>query len=357
MRRGSAISIRVKASRSICTSPIAVKSARTAAATPRWRGATMSSPAIAAPSSAKSRSWLVLSKERPAVARLHWGGGTPSILGLDGLQSVVAALRRHFPFDAGFEHAIELDPRYVTAGLAEGLAELGITRASLGIQDINPLVQAAIGRLQPLVRVEAAVKRLRRAGIGNLSFDLMYGLPLQTLESIRKTCASVAALSPDRIACFGYAHLPRLKANQRRIDEARASLPGPAHRSGRSDRKRACASWLCEDRHRSFCEARRRAALSQRRPASCIAISRVIPMTIAGFCWDWAPPRSRPSRTALSRISRTFRDMSGPSTSGSLATVRGCRRDAGDRHRAAIIEALMCHFEVDLEFHRAGSRF
>ena len=114
---------------------------------------------------------------------------------LDGLRSVVTALRRNFSFDVGFEHAIELDPRHVTAGLAEGLAELGITRASLGVQDINPLVQGAIGRLQPLVTIEAAVDRLRRVGLGNLSFDLMYGLPLQTLESIRKTCAFVVALS------------------------------------------------------------------------------------------------------------------------------------------------------------------
>ena len=119
---------------------------------------------------------------RPGIARLHWGGGTPSILGLDGLRSVIAALRRRFPFDERFEHAIELDPRHVTSELANGLAELGVNRASLGVQDVNPLVQAAIGRVQPLGVVEAAVKRLRSAGIGNLNFDLMYGLPLQTPE-------------------------------------------------------------------------------------------------------------------------------------------------------------------------------
>src|SRR5690348_8314865 len=85
------------------------------------------------------------------IARLHWGGGTPSILRPRGLRSVVAAIRRHFSLDVGFEHAIELDPRHVTPALAAALAELGISRASLGVQDVNPLVQAAIGRLQPLV--------------------------------------------------------------------------------------------------------------------------------------------------------------------------------------------------------------
>src|SRR5207253_2569910 len=122
------------------------------------------------------------------IARLHWGGGTPSILGAEGLASVMAVLRRHFVFDAGYEHAIELDPRYATTLLAASLKELGVNRASLGVQDVNPLVQAAIGRWQPMRDVEAAVLRLRAAGIGNLNFDLIYGLPLQTIASLRETC-------------------------------------------------------------------------------------------------------------------------------------------------------------------------
>ena len=158
------------------------------------------------------------------IARLHWGGGTPSILGVDGLASVMQVLRSYFAFEDGFEHAIELDPRYVTSLLAESLKELGVNRTSLGVQDVNPLVQAAIGRWQPMQDVEAAVLRLRAAGIGSLNFDLIYGLPLQTIASLRKTCEIVAMLSPDRIACYGYAHMPRLKANQRRIDES--TLPG-----------------------------------------------------------------------------------------------------------------------------------
>jgi oxygen-independent coproporphyrinogen III oxidase len=112
----------------------------------------------------------------------------------------------------------------VTSLLAESLKELGVNRASLGVQDVNPLVQVAIGRWQPMRVVEAAVSRLRAAGIGHLNFDLIYGLPLQTSASLRKTCEMVAMLSPDRIACYGYAHMPRLKANQRCIDES--TLPG-----------------------------------------------------------------------------------------------------------------------------------
>src|SRR3954447_18375743 len=154
------------------------------------------------------------------IARLHWGGGTPSILGVEGLASVMQVLRGRFLFEEGFEHAIELDPRYVTPQLAKGLKELGLNRTSLGVQDVNPLVQVAIGRWQPMQSVEPAVTRLRDAGICHLNFDLIYGLPLQTTASLRKTCDIVAALQPDRIACYVYAHMPRLKANQRRIDES-----------------------------------------------------------------------------------------------------------------------------------------
>ena len=213
------------------------------------------------------------------IARLHWGGGTPSILGAEGLASVMTVLRRHFVFEAGFEHAIELDPRYVTPLLAASLKELGVNRASLGVQDVNPLVQAAIGRWQPMRDVEAAVLRLRAAGIGNLNFDLIYGLPLQTIASLRKTCEIVAMLSPDRIACYGYAHMPRLKANQRLIDEK--TLPGPDERIDQAEA-------IAEEFQRHAVISRSVSIILQdrttrwRKPRwrdGCIAISRAIPTT------------------------------------------------------------------------------
>ena len=198
-----------------------------------------------------------LLNERPGIARLHWGGGTPSILGLNGLKAVFATLDRNFSFDDGFEHAIELDPRHVTAELANGLADLGISRASLGIQDVNPQVQAAIGRFQPLIVIEAAVERLRLAGISNLSFDLMYGLPLQTLEidpqNVRIGGGVVA--EPYRLfrLCASSAAKGEPAANQRNA----ASLPGPAHRSGRPHDRGTHSRRLCEDRNRSFRKTRR----------------------------------------------------------------------------------------------------
>ena len=282
------------------------------------------------------------------IARLHWGGGTPSILGADGLASVMQVLRDRFVFEAGYEHAIELDPRYVTQGLAEGLKALGVNRASLGVQDVNPLVQAAIGRWQPMQDVEAAVTRLRGAGIQNLNFDLIYGLPLQTIASLRKTCEIVAALLPDRIACYGYAHMPRLKANQRRIDQS--TLPDIEERIDQ-------AGIIAEEflRH-GFLKigidhfARPGDALAR------AAISGRLHRNFQGYTDD---ARETLIGLGASSISR-FRDgylqniSDVPSyvraiSAGRLAPSRGCRLDAAERQRARTIESLMCQFQADLD--------
>jgi oxygen-independent coproporphyrinogen III oxidase len=285
---------------------------------------------------------------RPAIARLHWGGGTPSILGPDGLRSVIAALRRRFPFDQICEHAIELDPRHVTPALAGALAELGITRASLGVQDVNPLVQAAIGRLQPLVVIEVAVERLRAAGIRNLNFDLMYGLPLQTTSSIRKTCTLVAAMAPDRIACFGYAHLPKLKANQRRIDEA--TLPS-------QDQRIDQAELMSEELMRAGYV---KVGIDHfARPGDALAwaaASGKLRRNFQGYTDDDCRVLLGFGASSISTFAdglvQNVPDVRGyirTVASGSLASARGCRIDEGDRQRARIIERLMCDFAVDLK--------
>jgi oxygen-independent coproporphyrinogen-3 oxidase len=288
-----------------------------------------------------------LVKGRLGVARLHWGGGTPSILGTGGLQSVLAVLRDRFSFERGFEHAIELDPRYVTRESANGLAALGITRVSLGVQDLNPLVQAAIGRLQPPAMVEAAVDRLRTAGIRNLSFDLMYGLPMQTVESVRKTCASVAAMSPDRIACFGYAHLPRLKANQRRIDEAR--LPSQDRRIDQADAiaeelVRGGYSKIGIDHFAKPGDALAEAVASGRLHRNFQGYTDDDCKILLGFGASSISAFAEGFVQNIADVPRYIRAVE----AGSLASARGCLLSREDRLRARIIERLMCDFAVDL---------
>jgi oxygen-independent coproporphyrinogen-3 oxidase len=282
------------------------------------------------------------------VSRLHWGGGTPSILGTEGLASVVDVLRRHFVFEENHEHAIELDPRYVTPSLAASLKELGVSRASLGVQDVNPLVQAAIGRLQPMRDVEAAVMQLRAADIGNLNFDLIYGLPLQTVESLRKTCEIVAELSPDRIACFGYAHMPRLRANQRRIDET--TLPGVEERI---DQAGVIAEEFLRhgyvkigiDHFARLGDSLARAAASGRLHRNFQGYTDDASVTLIGL---GASSISRFKDGYVQNISDVPRYVRAIS-SGHLAPARGCRMDAAAQQRARTTESLMCRFEADLD--------
>ena len=297
-----------------------------------------------------------LISEVPDIERLHWGGGTPSILGLDGLKSVLAVLGEHFPLGPAFEHAFELDPRYVTADLADGLAELGVTRASLGVQDVNPPVQAAIGRIQPLSVVEAAVGRVRSVGIRNLNFDLIYGLPLQTLESIRETCALVSAMEPDRIACFGYAHLPGLKANQRRIDES--SLPSLDERI---DQAELIAEELVR---RGYLRVGIDHFAKPADPLIAAAASGRLHRNFQGYTDDDKRVLLGLGASSIS----TFADGFAQNTSdvpkylnaieaGSLASVRGSRLDVDDQRRARLIERLMCDFSVDFAPVALGADF
>lgn len=167
-------------------------------------------------------------KNAGPVRHIHWGGGTPSLLSRESLVELTGLMRVLFDLSPDVEHAIELDPRLVTAGLAETLAMIGINRASLGVQDFDPTVQKAIGRVQPYETVARASEFLRSAGVGALNFDLMYGLPEQSPETIRDTIDKTLSLAPGRIALFGYAHVPWMRKHQKLIDEAR--LPSAAER-------------------------------------------------------------------------------------------------------------------------------
>src|SRR5262249_39058194 len=154
------------------------------------------------------------------ILNIHWGGGTPSILGASSLIDLTAKLRDAFDLEQLVEHAVELDPRRIDASLVRALAQIGVNRISLGVQDFTPRVQEAIGRIQPWETVTRAVRMLREAGIANMSFDLMYGLPRQSVRDVRESAWQAATLQPRRIALFGYAHVPWLKPQQRLIDTA-----------------------------------------------------------------------------------------------------------------------------------------
>jgi oxygen-independent coproporphyrinogen-3 oxidase len=164
---------------------------------------------------------------RGRIGRIAFGGGSPNAIGPDAFAALVAHLRTAFACrDAPL--SLEIDPRGFAPDWASVIAETGVTRVSLGVQTFDPMLQAAIGRVQPRADIIRAVTLLRRAGVGSINFDLMYGLPGQTDAALQATLDETIALAPERLAVFGYAHVPHLIPRQRRIDAT--ALPDAAAR-------------------------------------------------------------------------------------------------------------------------------
>jgi oxygen-independent coproporphyrinogen-3 oxidase len=282
------------------------------------------------------------------VVHLHWGGGTPSILGASHLGALVERLATTFDLAPLQEHAIELDPRRLDAALASTLARVGVTRASLGVQDFSPHVQQAIGRLQPFAQVEQAVAALRAAGIANINIDLMYGLPRQTVGDVIRSAELAVSLKPARLALFGYAHVPWFKPHQRLIEEA--ALPGAGERMAQMH---AAAETLEEcgyvpiglDHFALPGDDLRRAPRAGQ-----------LRRNFQGYTTDPADALIGLGASSIGRLPQGY-VQNAPDIgayaraieSGQFATARGFELSGEDRLRASIIERLMCDLAVDLD--------
>jgi oxygen-independent coproporphyrinogen III oxidase len=154
----------------------------------------------------------------PLAVQIHWGGGTPNFLPLDQMLRLAELLAKWFQVAPEAELSIEVDPRVAVPEQFELLKRLRFTRLSLGVQDLDPRVQAAIGRGQSETQVREAYTAARAAGFGCINLDLVYGLPGQTRDGFARTLDAIVKLRPERIACFSYAHVPWARPNQKRID-------------------------------------------------------------------------------------------------------------------------------------------
>lgn len=166
------------------------------------------------------------------VVQLHLGGGTPNFLAAEQIAEVVDVIRRHFAFAdrSRRECSIELDPRFVTPDDIRVLARAGFNRASLGVQDFNPDVQKAVNRIQSVEETLAIIEACREHGFRSVNLDLIYGLPLQTLDGFDRTLDTVLQVRPDRLAVYSYAHLPNLFRPQQQIRGE--DLPSPEVKLG-----------------------------------------------------------------------------------------------------------------------------
>lgn len=153
------------------------------------------------------------------VIQLHMGGGTPTFLKPDQLRRLGEEIQKRFTCHPEIEFSVEIDPRTCSKEHVAALADIGVNRASLGVQDTNDEVQKAIHRIQPFEQTEQVTRWLREAWINSINFDLIYGLPKQTSETFKKTLDDVQSLHPDRLAVYSYAHLPNLMPSQRLLNE------------------------------------------------------------------------------------------------------------------------------------------
>ena len=154
------------------------------------------------------------------IVQMHFGGGTPTYLDENELDTVIYNIKKVFPnFDKNAEISCEVDPRYFTQGHMNVLKKYGCNRLSFGVQDLDEKVQKEIHRIQPYEITENVVKIARNAGIKSINIDLIYGLPLQTKDTFEKTVKEVIKLNPDRLEVFNYAHVPWIKKTMRKFDE------------------------------------------------------------------------------------------------------------------------------------------
>ena len=285
--------------------------------------------------------------ERLPISHIHFGGGTPTIMAPETFVDLVGALRSAFSVLPEAEIAVEIDPRTLTEPMADALGSCGVSRASLGVQSFDPAVQRAINRLQSFEQTALSVERLRRAGVGRLNFDLLYGLPLQTVDSCLETVAKCIELRPDRFSVFGYAHIPSFKKHQRKIDES--ALPDSIERHLQSE---ATAKALVDAGYvrvgfDHFALPDDNLAVAKREGR--------LRRNFQGYTDDSADTLIGLGASAIGRMPQGFvqnivttRDYLARVTEDRLATAKGYAFTQDDRFRAQIIERIMCDMSVDL---------
>lgn len=284
---------------------------------------------------------------RFAANHLHWGGGSPTMLAPADWLALVAGLREAFSFAAGAEIAVEIDPRDATEDYIAALAEAGVNRASIGVQDFDPEVQAAINRRQPFDVVARVCGWLRRYGITAINLDLMYGLPHQSVAKVEAMVDLAVRLDPARVALFGYAHVPWMKTHQKLIDET--ALPGSAMRWRQSEAAAARleAAGLRPVGLDHFARADD--------PLAIAAANGQLHRNFQGYTTDAAAVLLGFGASAIGSLPQghvqnvmPLKDYRETVAAGRLPVAKGLAFAGDDRLRGEIIERLMCDLGVDV---------
>ena len=292
--------------------------------------------------------------ERRRVVQLHLGGGTPTHLTSVQMRRLLNAIRGHFDLAVDAELSLEVHPHVTSHEQIDTLAELGFTRYSLGVQDLDPAVQAAVQRFQTTEETLALVAHCRKLGAQSINLDLMYGLPEQTEATFARTLETVAEIRPDRLAVYAYAHVPWLKPAQQALEEF--SMPDPRQRArlfGLALERLSAAQYEVVGLDHF--------ALPQDALARGLE-NGTLHRNFMGYTTRNAPDMLAFGMSAIGDVggafmqnARTTKEYEERIESGRLAVVRGIARSREDNLRAEIILALMCRMTLDLD--AVGLRF
>lgn len=285
---------------------------------------------------------------RGHVSALHLGGGSPSMLKPEDLLKLVATIRAGYVVSDALEFSIEIDPNDMTPDRYDGLAEAGVSRISVGVQDFDPRVQEAINRIQTLEQTRAVVEGMRARGVRSANLDVLYGLPHQTLATLRMTIDAALSMRPDRIALFGYAHVPWMKTHQKMIDEA--ALPDFAARLEQAvmAAEQIVAAGYVAIGIDHF--ALPGDELAQRAAAGTLR------RNFQGYTSDAAPALLGFGASAIGGLPQAH--VQNVTATGEyvrqiaehgLAVARGVALSPDDRMRGYVIERLMCEFAVSVD--------
>lgn len=282
---------------------------------------------------------------RGKVTAIHLGGGSPTLLTPADLLTLKSWLASRFTIAPGVEISIEIDPNDLDDGRYDAMAEFGLTRASIGVQDFDPQVQKAINRIQTYEQTAAVVEAMRVRGVRSVNLDLLYGLPYQTEPGIARTMAQALSLEPDRAALFGYAHVPWMKPHQKMIEET--ALP---------------------DNHARFAQSQLAARLLTEagmtpigfdhfaRPDDSLAIAAAagtLRRNFQGYTDDAADALIGLGASAIGQLPQGYvqnitatGEYRKAVLAGGGGTARGVAVNEEDRLRRHVIETLLCRFAL-----------
>ncbi|WP_333683353.1 oxygen-independent coproporphyrinogen III oxidase [Pontibaca methylaminivorans] len=279
------------------------------------------------------------------LSRLHWGGGTPTLLSPGMIADLAGAIHDVAPLGQGGEFSVEIDPNEIDRPRLDALAAAGLNRASIGVQDFDPEIQKSIGRMQSYELTRDTVAMIRDCGITSLNTDILFGLPHQSRSKITESVQKLLSLNPDRVALYGYAHVPWVAKRQQLIPAD--ALPSPEERLELFETARKLFMWdnyaeIGIDHFASFSD-----------PLTIAQKTGRLRRNFQGYTDDQADVLIGVGASSISRFPQGY-TQNAPATSahaarvreGGFSTTRGHRFSDDDRLRGRVIEALMCDFEV-----------